>query len=275
MTNDAFPSSSKKLLIINADDFGFSGHTVKATIECFSKGVISSATMMPNMPAFEQAVQFAVNHPEFSYGLHLCLSDECPVSKPSEIPSLVNSSGKLWLTRDLWKRAGTGRLSFRDIAIEVEAQILRMKETGVTPSHLDGHGHVHKIPQVLAVLPRILREQGIRAVRRTQNMFYKNRRTRLGYFYNRLSNVFLQRCGKTTDGFLMVAGALDDDDDKWWQESLATLRAGLTEIGLHPGWDETWRRLETLPVLQDATRSLRAAGIDLITYNHLIERKSC
>jgi predicted glycoside hydrolase/deacetylase ChbG (UPF0249 family) len=275
MTNDAFPSSSKKLLIVNADDFGFSAHTVEATIECFSKGVISSATVMPNMPAFEQAVQFAVTHPEFSYGLHLCLSDEWPVSSPYDIPSLVSPSGKLWLTRDLWKRAATGRLSCRDIAVEIEAQIRRLKSVGIRPSHLDGHSHVHKIPQVIAVLPHVLREEGVKAVRRTQNLFYKIKSSPLSRVYNRVSNVFLARFSKTTDFFLMVAHTIGNGDDGWWGECLGRLPTGVTEIGIHPGWDEEWRKLETLPVLHDATRSLRAAGIDLITYNHFIERKSC
>ena len=39
-----------KRLIINADDFGFSEDTVVATIELFNKGLLTSATMMPNMP---------------------------------------------------------------------------------------------------------------------------------------------------------------------------------------------------------------------------------
>jgi predicted glycoside hydrolase/deacetylase ChbG (UPF0249 family) len=74
-------TNSKRKLIINADDFGFSKETVEKTIEFFQKGLISSATLMPNMPAFEEAVDFAIQHPQFSYGLHLCLSDENPLSE--------------------------------------------------------------------------------------------------------------------------------------------------------------------------------------------------
>ena len=50
--------------------------------------------MMPNMPAFERAAVFAREHPEFSYGLHLCLTDERPVSDPAAIPTLVAPDGQ-------------------------------------------------------------------------------------------------------------------------------------------------------------------------------------
>jgi len=78
---------SARLLIVNADDFGFSDHTVEATIECFERGVLSSVTIMPNRPAFGEAAAFAREHPEFSYGLHPCLTDKRPVSDPAEIPT--------------------------------------------------------------------------------------------------------------------------------------------------------------------------------------------
>ena len=38
-------------LVLNADDFGYSDDTVEATIECFACGALTSATIMPAMPA--------------------------------------------------------------------------------------------------------------------------------------------------------------------------------------------------------------------------------
>ena len=47
-------------LIVNADDFGQSDDTVDATIECFEAGALTSATLMPGMPASERALDSPV-----------------------------------------------------------------------------------------------------------------------------------------------------------------------------------------------------------------------
>jgi predicted glycoside hydrolase/deacetylase ChbG (UPF0249 family) len=259
---------SVRLLIINADDFGYSPDTVAATIQCFEAGVLSSATMMSNMPAFEEAAAFARQHPEFSYGLHLCLTDEQPVSDPAEIPSLVAPEGRFWTTAELFRRALTGRIARRDVQREVRAQLARMREAGVPVRHLDAHGHVHKAPLVLHALRGVLRQAGIATVRRTQDLFYRPPRFSRRC-YNNLANVFIRLLGKTTDHFLMVAGSLGSGDAHWWEDCVTRLPAGVTEVGIHPGWDEEWRRLDTQPVVERGRRYLHDAGIRLINFNEL------
>jgi predicted glycoside hydrolase/deacetylase ChbG (UPF0249 family) len=258
----------ERLLIINADDFGYSQDTVAATIACFRAGVLSSATLMPNMPAFGEAAAFAREHPEFSYGLHLCLTDERPVSDPAEIPSLLAPGGRFWTTREFFKRALTGRIARHDVRREVEAQLDRMREAGVLVRHLDAHGHVHKAPVVLHALRSVLRPSGIGVVRRTQDLFYRRPRLRRRCC-NNLANVFIRRLGRTTDHFLMVAGTLNDGDTHWWETCIQRLPRGVTEAGIHPGWEEQWRRLDMLPVLERGRDFLRAARIRLISFHEL------
>ncbi len=147
-----------------------------ATIECFRRGVLSSATMMPNMPAFEHAAVFAREHPEFSYGLHLCLTDERPVSDPAAIPTLVASDGCFWKTAEFFKRAMTRRIAAADVRRETLAQLTRMRERGIAVRHLDAHGHVHKAALVPCALRPVAGEFGIATVRRTQNLYYKRPR---------------------------------------------------------------------------------------------------
>ena len=60
-------------VILNADDFGSSPDTLTATIECFEEGALTSATIMPGMPATEQALAFARSRPDLSFGVHLTL----------------------------------------------------------------------------------------------------------------------------------------------------------------------------------------------------------
>jgi predicted glycoside hydrolase/deacetylase ChbG (UPF0249 family) len=255
-------------LIVNADDFGFSEHTVSATIECFQRGILSSATMMPNMPAFEPAAAFAREHPEFSYGLHLCLTDERPVSDPAAIPTLVAPGGSFRKTAEFFQRALTGRIAGADIRRETLAQLTRMKEQGIAVRHLDAHGHVHKAAIVPCALRRVLGEFGIATVRRTQNLFYKGPRVSRRCF-NFVTNPFIRLLGRTTDYFLMVAGTLGDGDTRWWEWCIERLPEGVTEIGIHPGWDEPWRRLDTLPALERGRQYLEDAGVEMISFHEL------
>jgi predicted glycoside hydrolase/deacetylase ChbG (UPF0249 family) len=241
---------------------------VDATIECFQQGILSSATMMPNMPAFEKAAAFAREHPEFSYGLHLCLTDERPVSDPAAIPTLVASDGCFWKTAEFFQRAMTGRIAAADIRRETLAQLTRMRQWGIPVRHLDAHGHVHKAALVPCALRRAIGDFGIVTVRRTQNLFYKRPRFSRRCF-NLLANMSIRQLGRTTDYFLMVAGTLGDGDTHWWERCIERLPEGTTEIGIHPGWDEPWRRLDTIPVLERGRRYVEDAGIQLIGFNEL------
>ena len=259
---------SSKKLIINADDFGYSNHTAELTIQCFDAGILSSATLMPNMPAFGKAVTFAMEHPEFSYGLHLCLTDERPISNPRDIPSLVDAHGKFWVTREFAKRAFSGRISMEDICRETSAQLTYIKQAGLDVTHIDTHGHVHKIPTVFWALRKALKNSGITTIRRMQNLFY-HQPGQASQCYNNLANIFIRQLGKTTDYFLMVTGTLDEQDDDWWQFSIDNLPEGVTEIGFHPGLDEKQRRMDTLPVLRSGSALLEKNGIELISFNEL------
>ena len=42
-----------------------------------------------------------------------------------------------------------------------------------------------------------------------------------------------------------------------------------TEIGIHPGWDEPRRRLDTLPLIERGRRYLDELQIRLISFNEL------
>ena len=64
------------LVVVNADDFGSSSDTVRATIECFEAGALTSATIMPGMPATDEALAYARSRPDLSFGVHLTLTGD-------------------------------------------------------------------------------------------------------------------------------------------------------------------------------------------------------
>ncbi|HEY8969641.1 MAG TPA: ChbG/HpnK family deacetylase, partial [Puia sp.] len=48
--------------IINADDFGYSDAVNGAVLKCFQKWLVTSASLLVNMPGFEGAVELIHAH---------------------------------------------------------------------------------------------------------------------------------------------------------------------------------------------------------------------
>ena len=81
-------------LILNADDFGLTPGVNQAIGELHAAGVLTSATLMANGPAFDDAVRVAHAHPTLGVGCHVVLTDGVPVSSPQDIPSLLGPDRK-------------------------------------------------------------------------------------------------------------------------------------------------------------------------------------
>src|SRR6516164_9169595 len=69
------------LLIINADDLGVSESVNNETFALMQSGLITSATLIANAPAFEDAVRNSKRFPHCSFGVHLNLSVFPPLSR--------------------------------------------------------------------------------------------------------------------------------------------------------------------------------------------------
>lgn len=248
-------------LIINADDFGLDDETVDCTIRGFEAKKLTSATIMAGMPATERAVEYAKAHPQFSFGVHLYLVDEKPMSDPAKIPSMVDpKTGKLWLTRQFIIRNFLGLIKVEDLKTEMRAQVDALKAKGLKISHVDGHGHNHRLPQSIKALKELQAEGVIcNKVRRCQDLFVGKpgllSKVINGPMQSRLSDAF-----KMTDHFLMAAG--HTQDVKWFSKAIANLPEGITEIGIHPGKTEEWRRIDC-----EDCFSCDLSGVELTNFN--------
>ena len=253
-----------KKLIVNADDFGLDGETVDWTIKGFESGKISSATIMAGMPATKRAVDYAKDHPQFSFGVHLCLVDEKPVSSPLDIPSMIDPrTGLLWRTRQFIIRNFLGFVKVDDIKREMMAQINALRSMGLNISHLDGHGHNHRLPQSIKALVAVREELGGNIpVRRCQDLFVG----KPGLLSRLINDPMQKRLGLAkipmTDHLLMAAG--HTSDEQWFSKAVATLPDGITEIGIHPGKTEEWRRIDC-----EDCFAFDFSGVELTTYNSI------
>ncbi len=260
-------------IVLNADDFGGSAETVDATIACFEQGALTSATIMPNMPATDRAVEFARAHPEFSFGVHLTLTgdgNESPLSLPAEIPGLVGPGGRFLPTRAIRMRAVTGRLSVEEIAREIEAQIEHVRSRGIPVSHVDSHRHLHKLAPFRAALCRVLPRLGIRRVRGAQDIWLRRPVLRATYWWGPRWRRALAEAFVTTDHFYMPSSAGDVDWDGPLLARLQLLAGRTLEVGVHPGTEEDWRAGEQRSVAEFARRA-REEGYDLVSWTAIGE----
>ncbi|HEX3660428.1 MAG TPA: ChbG/HpnK family deacetylase [Acidobacteriaceae bacterium] len=154
------------MLLVNADDFGLTPGINRSIVELHAARALSSATLMATGPFFDDAVRLAHDHPTLEVGCHVLLVDGTPVLPPSQIPSLVTSSGQLRPTlthfvRDLL----TFRIRPEEITAEATAQIRRLQAAGLRVSHIDTHKHTHLFSGVLRPLLKAARACGIPAIR--------------------------------------------------------------------------------------------------------------
>lgn len=153
-------------LIVNADDFGLTEQVSRGILDAHRGGIVTSATLMANGGAFDAAVSMSRRAPRLGVGVHLNLTEGEPVSPARSIPSLVKSGGRLHSSPGrLLQGILTRRVNLAEVEIELRAQIDKVRRAGISPTHLDGHKHVHILPGISDVVIRLAQEFSIRNVR--------------------------------------------------------------------------------------------------------------
>lgn len=130
-----------KLLIVHADDLGVAHSVNVASIEGFEKGGISSASIMVPCPWFPHIAQYAADHPEYCWGIHLTLTAEWEhykwdgVSSSDQISSLLNEDKVMYdNVAEVVENSNV-----EEVERELRSQIDRAIRHGVSLSHLDSH----------------------------------------------------------------------------------------------------------------------------------------
>jgi len=154
-----------KFLVINADDFGLCDGVNRGIAKAHTEGVLTSATIMANMPAAEEAVKIAKQLPSLGVGVHLNLSAGRPLSGDSgaelvgDSGEFIHSPAKLWFLSVV---SGGIRDAIR---AELKAQIQWVMDNGIRPTHLDSHKHIHNFPVIFHMVCDMARQFNIAAIR--------------------------------------------------------------------------------------------------------------
>lgn len=155
-----------KNLIVNADDLGWTEGVNRGIAEAHRNGIVTSTSLLANGTAFASGVELARSTPGLGVGVHLNLSDGAPVAARELVTSLVNDSGEFeGGPESLLLRIASRGVELREVEQEWEAQIEKVRDAGIQPTHLDGHKHVHMLPGLFEIALRLAKRYGIGALR--------------------------------------------------------------------------------------------------------------
>ncbi|MBO8163765.1 MAG: chitin disaccharide deacetylase [Brevibacillus sp.] len=245
-------------LIVNADDFGYSKGVNLGIIEAHRHGIVSSATLMANMPGWEHAVQLAAEHPNLGVGIHLVLTCGTPVS--SRLSSLIDEQGRFLRLPDLIRHA-------REEEVETEwtAQIEKCLAAGVKPTHLDSHHHVHAFEKFLPVISRLAQRYGLPV----RNPWSQSPQARSLYPRLRTTDCFLHHFygdDLSAEGLIRILQSTGD------VETVELMcHPAYVDYQLLTGSGYVWQRVKELDILTalSAKKYLQEHDIQLITFQEL------
>lgn len=183
-------------VIINADDFGLDVGTNLAICDALHNKIISSTTLMANMPGFEHAleqIQLGKIDKKF-IGIHLNLTQGTPLSEEIKKEKRFCSKGEFHgriRNTPVFKLTKSEKSS---VCIEIQAQISRLKDSGIPISHVDGHHHIHTEWGIYKAIKGVLLENGITRLRISRNSFSTSKRNLFNpkYLYKLIFNYLIR-----------------------------------------------------------------------------------
>jgi predicted glycoside hydrolase/deacetylase ChbG (UPF0249 family) len=265
--------SDVRKLVVNADDFGFTRDVNQGIVQAHRDGILTATTLMATGAAFDDAVRLARENSSLDIGVHLVLVGDPPL--PQTVAQLVRA-------------VALGRIHVYD---ELRAQVRRILDAGLRPTHLDTHKHTHLLPPVLDAVARLSEEFKIPWVRRpfdfpltptgpgvshAKRIISKS----LGILGGRFARVLARHGCRSTDHFagFQITGSYGAAE---LARLIRSLPEGSTEFMCHPGiCREELRRARTrlkesreqeLLALTSAEvrAAIAASGVELVRYSEL------
>ena len=278
-----------KRLIVNADDFGYTGGINRAVLELNQRGIVSSTTLMAVAPATEDAGGRVNSGCNLGVGCHVVLVDGEPVLPASQVSTLLDpATGRFRSSLESFVRdLLLGRIRESEIQAEAEAQIAHIQSLGLQLTHLDTHKHTHMFPAVLRPVLQAARHLEIRGIRNpfeaswslgatTGAPLLRRLQVRLIRQYERPFRRMAEAAGlATTDGAagVLATGTLDTATI---ESLLQAMPDGTWELVTHPGYNDAQlsgagtRLTSSRQVELDALNSLSlGSAIHLIHFGQL------
>ena len=232
------PISDKALLIVNADDFGHDKAAGDHTIECFERGLLTSATTMVHMEDSERAAARA-REVGLPTGLHINFTEAFTGSAIPEPVRRRQAEACAAMNAHLGVRRWTYDPRIRGL-IEgaVRDQLERYEALfDAPPTHVDGHNHVH-------VCPNVATAKAITGFKRRNALWSWPSSPTLGGRARAARRFVTARRSLTTRYFLDISRLPTEDAGRLAAE-LARARDGSVEVMAHPGFDHERAALQS------------------------------
>jgi predicted glycoside hydrolase/deacetylase ChbG (UPF0249 family) len=246
------------LLIVNADDLGLNEKATTAIIECFRRGRISSATAMVWMEDSRRAGELA-GAAALPVGLHLNLT--LPFSDPNAPMAVRERQRRIaaYFGAGGWRRFVYDPRLVRAVDAAVRDQLEEFRTRhGRSPTHVDGHHHVHTSPMVLA--SPSLRAVGV--VRPTFT-FLRGQKGALNRLARGALNRLVTRRYRSSRYFFSIRSVHPALGGSGLERPLELARRESVELMVHPEWDDEYDLLA-----RDRWRD-EIAGLRLGSYRDL------
>ena len=166
--------SENRLLICNSDDFGLTKSVSDAILETYLSGIMTSTTIMANMPAVEYAAKLAHANKGLGVGIHFNLTEGRPLSEPSTVELLLDKNGIFLDNGRQRKNLMFGKSKTIQAALELEAQLVRIMDLGIRPTHFDSHHHITGVPCAFEASVAVAKKLGVPSARITSIAFSKS-----------------------------------------------------------------------------------------------------
>jgi len=272
---------ARRRLIVNADDFGRSRSINEAVIRAHREGILTTASLMVNELACDEAIALAKENPKLGVGLHLTLLCGHSALSHAKISGLVNERREF---SDNPVSVGFRYFFLRglreQLRAEIHAQFEKFRAAGLPLDHVNGHLHLHLHPIVFAILMEDSEQLGIRHLRLTREPFWLDAYLASGHRLYRSSHAMiyfclswmaqsrLRHCGiRHTE---RVFGLLQNArvDERYVSKLLPALPPGDSELYSHPSLDEFRHEFDAL-VSPAVKQLVRDQNIELIRYQDL------
>ena len=254
-------------LLIRCDDVGMCHAVNLAVRDLIATGVPFSASVMFACPWYLEAAAILAQHPQVSVGVHLTLNSEWehykwgPVLGRSRVPSLVDADGHFFPTEEAFTARG---VDLKEVEAELRAQIDRAKSTGLRIDYLDVHMQTaYSTPELRALVETLARDYRLGIA----TYFGERSGTMWAVPPERKLSALLGFVGEGGGGLKLLVAHLGLDNDEMTALVDANWPTDPFRVARH-------RQAELDAVSSPAFRaSVAAAGLELITYRQLIERK--
>ena len=273
--------TASRRLIVNADDFGRSASINQAVIRAHREGILTTASLMTNEPAFAEAVALARENPGLGVGLHLSLICGHSALPQNKIPGLVNPDREFDANPARVGMRYFFRRSLRDqLRAEIHEQFKKFAETGLPLDHVNGHLHLHLHPTVFRILMEDATRLGIERLRLTFDPFWLNMRLAAGHWRYRALHALIHHClaanalpglksrrirhTRAVFGLLQNSGV----DETFITKLLPRLPGGDSELYSHPSLDEFRNEFDAL-ISPRVRAQIDTQRIQLIRYQDL------